>query len=132
MLHAPVAAVALPLLAANSCPDPALANVVATPVSDNGNLAEIDFAITVKNAGTANEPASLLQSVMIYQDATKVDQKGAQPLAAGASETLHYRFTRSNEAHAGSTHMRFQLVMHDPHGAVRNCSTANDTFRINV
>lgn len=132
MLTILFAAAALPLLAMTACPaDPAITRVVATPVSDNGSLAAYDLAITVANVGSRNQPSSVLQSVNIYQDATKVDQKGAQPLRAGASETLHYRFDRSSEAHQRSTHMRFQLVVRDPHAAVTDCP-ANDTFRLNV
>jgi hypothetical protein len=132
MLDVILAALALPVLAMNACADPAITNVTATPISDNGSLAAYDFAITVKNMGGANQPASILQSVQVYQDATKVDQKSARPLRAGGAETLHYRFSRSNEARMGSTHMRFVLVMHDPHAAVQDCSVANDTFRLNV
>jgi hypothetical protein len=133
MLDVLLAAISLPLLAMGACgADPAISSVVATPVADNGNLSTIDLAITLKNVGTAAEPSSLLQSIVIYQDATKVDQKGAQPLGAGAAETVHYRFSRSSEARMGSTHMRFQLVLRDPHAAVQNCSTGNDTYRINV
>ena len=117
----------------SACPaDPAITHVTATPISDNGQLAAYDFAITVKNNGSAKQPSSVLQSVVIYQDATKVDQKGAQPLGAGATETVHYRFTRSNQARMGSTHMRFQLIVRDPHEAASDCSTANDTYRLDV
>jgi hypothetical protein len=133
MLTIMLAAAALPLLAMTACPvDPAIANVVAKPLSDNGNLTDYDVAITLKNVGSRNQPATVLQSVNIYQDATKVDQKGAQPLRAGASETLHFRFERSSEARTGSTHMRFRLVVRDPHVAVQDCSTANDSFRLDV
>jgi hypothetical protein len=131
MLTVLLAAVALPLIAMSTCADPAITNVVATPVSDNGSLAGYDFTITLKNMG-GNQRSSVLQSVIVYQDATKVDQRPAQPLRAGASETLHYRFQRSNEARMGSTHMRFQLIVRDPHAAVQDCSTTNDTYRINV
>jgi hypothetical protein len=133
MLDALLLALAMPLVAmGSSCADPAITHVSASPTSDNGSLAGYDFAITVKNIGTVNQPSSVLQSVIVYQDATKVDQKGAQPLKAGASETLHYHFQRSNEARPNSTHMHFTLMVRDPHMAAQDCNTGNDTYRINV
>ena len=133
MLDVLFLAFAVPVVAMGSaCADPAITHVSASPISDNGSLAGYDFAITVKNIGTKNQPSSVLQSVLVYQDATKVDQRGAQPLKAGASETLHYQFQRSNEAHAGSTHMHFTLIVRDPHAPVQDCTTSNNTYRIDV
>lgn len=135
MLDVLIAALTLPVLAMTSgaCADPAITAATASQVGSNGDLNTYDVAITVKNTGNAGEPSSLLQSVQVYQDATKVDQKGTQPLAPGQSETVHYRFQRSSEARPGSTHLRFQLIMTDPHGTPFNdCSTANDTYRIDV
>jgi hypothetical protein len=134
MLDVLLSALALPLLAMTStaCADPAIASAVASQVGDNGDLTTYDVAVTVKNAGRAAEPSSLLQSIQVFQDATKVDQKGAPPLPAGRSATVHYRFQRSSEAHARSTHLLFKLVMTDPHRRTAVCSTANDTFRLDV
>ena len=88
---------------------------------------------SVKNLGSSDEPSSLLQSVQVFQDATRVDQKGAPPLRAGGAATVHYRLQRSSEARPGTTHLRFQLVLRNPHGVpITNCSTSNDTYRINV
>jgi len=134
MLDVLLAAFALPLLAlnANACAEPAITAATATPVAHNGNLTTYDVAIVVKNLGSAGEPSSLLQSVEVYQDATKVDQKSAPPLQTGGATTVHYRFSRSSEAQRGSTHLRLHLVMHDPHGATTFCSTAHATYRIDV
>lgn len=135
MLDALLAALSLPILAMTSgaCAGPTITNAVASQVGNNGNLSTYDVAVTVKNTGSAAEPSSLLQSVQVYQDATKVDQKGTQPLGAGASTTVHYRFQRSSEAQRGSTHLRFQLVLSDPHGTpFNNCSPAANRYRIDV
>lgn len=135
MLDVLLAALSLPILAMTSgaCADPAITSAVATEAGNNGNLTTYDVAIRVKNAGSAGEPSSLLQSVQVFQDATKVDQHGTPPLAAGASATVHYRFSRSSEARAGSTHLRLRLVLSNPHGVrVTDCTTANDTYRLNV
>jgi len=131
MLDVFLTALSLPLLAMNACAAPAITHVIATPISDNGNLSAYDLAITLKNSGDVNQPSSILQSVIVYQDATKVDQKGAQPLKAGSAETVHYRFSRSNQARMGSTHMRFQLIVRDPHEAVQDCGPGN-TYRLDV
>jgi archaellum component FlaG (FlaF/FlaG flagellin family) len=119
-------------MTSNACVDPAITHAVSNQLGSNGNLNTYDVAITVKNTGSSAEPSSLLQSVLVYQDATKVDQKGTPPLSAGGTATVHYRLQRSSEARPGSTHLRFSIVVHDPHGAVTDCSTANTTYRINV
>jgi hypothetical protein len=134
MLDVLFTALSLPLLAMTSgaCVSPGITSAVANQLGSNGDLTTYDVVITVKNAGPAAEPSSLLQSVQVYQDATKVDQMGTPPLRAGGSATVHYRLQRSSEARPGSTHLRFSLVIHDPHGPVANCSTANSSYRINV
>ncbi len=128
-----LAALSMPLIAMTSgaCASPTITSAVATPVGSNGNLTTYDIAIRVKNTGSA-EPSSLLQSVQVFQDATKVDQKGTPPLSAGGAATVHYRFQRSAEARPGSTHLRFQLMVSDPHGPTTECSAANSTYRIDV
>ena len=100
MLDVLLAALALPVLAMNACADPAITHVAAGPVADNGNLTHLRFRVTLKNVGGANQPSSVLNSIWIYQDATKVDQKGAQALRAGQTETVQYQFQRSSQAHA--------------------------------
>jgi len=135
MFDAFLAALSLPILAMTSgaCAGPTITNAVATQTGSNGDLTTYDIAVTVKNTGSAAEPSSLLQSVEVYQDATKVDQKGTQPLAAGAATTVHYRFSRSSEAQSGSTHLRLRLVLSDPHGsAFTNCSPESNSFRLDV
>jgi hypothetical protein len=129
------AAFAVPLLAMTSptCADPAIVSAASSTLGNNGNLTTYDVAVTLENMGLGSEPSSLLQSVGVYQDATKVDQFGTPPLKAGARATVHYRFQRSSEARSGSTHLRFTLVLRNPHGVpVTDCSAANDTYRLDV
>ena len=134
MIDALLAALSMPLLAMTSgaCAGPAITHAVATQAGSNGDLTTFDVAVTVKNDGAASEPDSLLQSVQVFQDQTKVDQKGTQPLAAGASETVHYQFSRSSDAEAGSTHLHFRLVISDPHGTPFSDCTPNNDYRIDV
>jgi hypothetical protein len=136
MLDALLAAISLPILAIASggaCAGPTITNAVASQAANNGNLTSYNVAVTVKNTGSAAEPSSLLQSVQVYQDATKVDQKGTPPLRAGGQTTVHYVFSRSSEAQAGSTHLRFRLVLSDPHGTpFANCTPESNSFRLDV
>jgi hypothetical protein len=135
MLDALLAALTLPILAMTSgaCAGPTITNAVASEVGTNGDLTTYDIAIRVKNAGSAAEPSSLLQSVQVYQDATKVDQKGTPPLGAGQSATVHYRFSRSSEAAARSTHLYFALTLSDPHGTpFTDCSSGDNRFRLDI
>jgi hypothetical protein len=135
MFAALLTAISIPILAAASpsCADPVIASAVATTLGNNGAIASYDVAITVRNAGTVAEPSSMLQSVEVYQDATKVDQIGTPPLRPGQSATVHYRLKRSFEARPGSTHLRLQLVLRDPHGMpFAVCSGANGAYRLNL
>lgn len=136
MLDALLAAISLPILAMTSgaaCAGPTITHAVAVQAGNNGNLTSYNVAVTVKNTGSAAEPSSLLQSVEVFQDATKVDQKGTQPLAAGAQTTVHYVFSRSSEAEAGSTHLHFRLVLSDPHGTpFTNCTPESKSYRLDV
>jgi subtilase family serine protease len=135
MLALPLIAVLLPVVAMTSaCADPAIVSVHSSPVNGmTGALNVYDTSITVRNVGTAAQPSSLLQSVAIYQDGTKVGQLGIQPLKPGASQTVHYRVQRAVGARAGTTQLRFRLILSDPHGVpVTNCSTSNDVYRLTV
>ena len=116
----------------NACAGPAITNAVASQASTNGDLTTYDVRITVTNTGSQGEPSSLLQSVQVFQDQTKVDQKGTQPLAAGRATTVHYRFSRSSEAEQGSTHLHFRLVLSDPHGAAFSDCTPDSNYRLDV
>jgi len=134
MLDALLAALSLPLLAmtTNACAGPTIVHAVAAQAGTNGDLTTYNVAITVKNDGSQGEPSSLLQSVQVYQDQTKVDQKGTQPLAAGGSTTVHYVFSRSAEAEQGSTHLHFRLVLRDPHGTSFAACTPDSNYRLDV
>ncbi len=136
MLALPLIAVLLPVVAmtTSACADPAIVSVRSSPVNGmTGRLNVYVESITVRNVGTAAQPSSLLQSVAIYQDGTKVGQLGIRPLKPGASQTVHYRLERAAGARAGSTQLRFRLILSDPHGVpITDCSTGNDVYRLTV
>jgi hypothetical protein len=129
-------ALALPLLAAApTCGgvDPAITNVSVHQGGSNGDLNRYVADITVKNLGSAPEKSSVLQSVEIYQDGSKVGQVGTPPLPPGGTATVHYTLTRSSDARPGTTNLRFHVIIRDPHNpATHDCDTANDTFRTRV
>jgi hypothetical protein len=129
-----LAALALPLLATTSgtCVDPAITSAVASLAGNSGDLTTYDVAVKITNGGHAAEPSSLLQSVAVFQDTDKVGQIGTPPLKPAASTTVHYRFQRSSEARTGSTHLRFSLVVTDPHTPVSDCSSHGRSYRIDV
>jgi len=135
MLELIVVAALVPLIvsASPACADPAIVSATQTSMHRNGALDVYDTAIVVKNMGNRGQAKSLLQSVEVFQDGTKVGQIGLLPLAPGRSQTVHYELQRSAGGHMGSTHLRFALVMHDPHGVpITDCSTSNDGYRLSV
>jgi hypothetical protein len=118
------------VVAASGCTgaDPGITSAVVQSTTTNGNLNHYVIAITVQNMGTANQPSNLLQSVNVYQNGDKVDQKGLQPLRPSKSQTVTYAFERSSEARAHTTHFRFMLTT----PSSSNCNPANDQFRLDV
>jgi hypothetical protein len=135
MLALPLFAVLLPVVAMTSaCADPAIVSAHAVRTSGTDSTLNVyDAAITVRNLGTGGQASSLLQSVEIFQDATKVGQVGIEPLKPGASQTVHYRLERATGARAGTTRLRFVLTLTDPHGVpITDCSKANDVYRLSV
>jgi hypothetical protein len=124
-----------PLLAASgsACADPAIVSVTQASMHRDGALRYYDMAIVVRNLGTVKPASSLLTSVEVWQDATKVGEVGLRTLAPSASETVHYQVKRAARGRMGSTRLRFVLTMHDPHGVpFTDCSTQNDVFRTTV
>jgi subtilase family serine protease len=120
-------------MAGSACAEPEIVSARVSPVNGmNGALNVYQTAITVRNDGTLAQRSSLLQSVAIYQDGTKVGQLGIQPLRPGASQTVEYRMERSAGARAGTTQLRFVLLLRDPHAPVSDCSTAGHVYRISV
>jgi hypothetical protein len=113
--------------------DPAIVNATVQSTTSNGNLNHYVVAITTQNVGSTKQASNLLQSIDVYQDAVKVDQKGLQPLAAGKSQTVTYAFDRATEAANHSTHLRFALDFHAvavPGSA--DCNAGNNQFRLDV
>ena len=127
----------MPLVPTNapSCAgaDPAIVSAIVESTAQVGHLNRYTIGVTVQNMGTMKQASNLLQSVAVFQDGTKVDQKGLQPLARGASQIVMYSFNRSRGAAPRTTHLRFVLTFKGtavPGNA--DCDTGNDEFRLAV
>jgi hypothetical protein len=117
----------------NSCSSVAIAAARGRLLGQDGAINRYALDITVANLGSRPQPSSMLQSVEIFQDATKVDQKGVPPLRPGQRVTVTYDFTRSVEARPDTTRFRLKLVGHDPHAELGSaCQDAAEIYRVTV
>jgi hypothetical protein len=101
--------------------NPAITHVGVQSVHRMGQMNTYHMVGTVKNLGTANQPASTLQFVDIYDGAQRVDSRTIPPLTAGGSFNFTYNWNRAYDAGAGSTVFDFKIRM--VHGT--NCNPAN-------
>jgi len=112
--------------------DPAIVQAAVRSVTPNGDLNRYVVAITVTNQGNAGQPGNTLQSVAVYQDGEKVDQKGLPPLRPGQSATVRYAFDRSHLARERTTDLRFQLVFKNAVPGAVSCDAAPSETHLRV
>jgi subtilase family serine protease len=115
-----------------SAADPAITQATVRSVTDNGEIKHYVVAITVTNLGQAAQAGNLLQSVDVFRDGEKRDQKGLQPLRAGQSQTVTYEFDRAAEARPGSTRLDFKLDLQAATPGSADCNASNDAFRLDA
>ena len=96
---------------------PAISSARLQGVSHEGALNRYHIAVTVTNGGPS-QPGNTLQSVQIYQNGDKNDQKGVPPLKTGQSYTFVHDFLRSSDANERTTNFRFTLT------SATNCAVA--------
>jgi hypothetical protein len=120
------------LAAACSGADPAIINAAMRTVTQNGEVNRYTVAITVANQGTATQPGNTLQSVEIYQDGQKVDQKGVPPLRAGQAAVVTYGFDRSRLARERTTDLDFRLVVHNTVPGPAACAVPSEPTHLRV
>jgi|SRR5580658_1609478 hypothetical protein len=109
-----------------SGPAPAILSArVANAARDNGHE-HYTVNVTVANVGGRGQADSVLQSVAVYRDGEKKDQKGIPPLRAGQSYHYTYGMDRAFSAAGGSTHLTFRLM-----GPEADCN-ANVVYRMNL
>jgi len=98
-------------VAATACSGGRIAVVSAkasAPTTDQSGVAHYKVSVTVKNKG-ARQPGNALDSVVMYQQETRTDTKGLQPLAAGGTQTVWFAFVRNADTEAGSTNLKFSV-----------------------
>ena len=95
----------------NAAPDCAAASLavssVASNVTQDGALNHYGLHVTVTNRG-GDQAANVLQSIAIYRNGTKADQKSVPPLKAGTNYSFTYPFDRNADAGNGTTKFTFR------------------------
>jgi hypothetical protein len=120
------------IAAACSGPEPSIVQAAVQSMTQNGSLNHYVVAITVTNQGSARQPGNTLQSIAVYQNGDKVDQKGLQPLRPGQSQTVTYGFDRNHRSEARSTNLRFKLVFKNAVPGPVACDVPNGEARLRV
>jgi hypothetical protein len=107
---------------------PAISSVAVDRATQNGELNDYMLRVRVLNRGDVSQAGNVLQSVDIYRNGTKVDQKGVPPLKAGGTYTFLYSFQRNSDAGDGSTKFTFRL---DPRTS-NGCDSSGDRYNVSV
>ena len=92
-----------------ACTSPAISSVMVERTTQDGALNDYQLRINVVNSGGASQAGNVLQSVDIFRNGTKVDQKGVPPLKAGGSYSFVYSFSRNSDAAERSTTFTFRM-----------------------
>ena len=109
---------------------PVITSVTSHVAADGGSVDDFILHVTVANRGTQGQPANVLQSVSVYQNGGKVNEKGIPPLAAGASYAFDQSFQRSDESRAHTT--RFAFRLHADKNASASCYGDGSGYKLSV
>jgi CARDB len=90
-------------------PGPAVASAKVDRMTPNGELNTYQLRVSVVNRGDVSQAGNVLQSVDIFRNGTKVDQKGVPPLKAGGTYSFVYPFSRNSDAGDGTTTFTFRM-----------------------
>jgi len=88
---------------------PAISGVTSRIDASAAGLNTYGLHISVVNHGSQRQPSNVLQSVSIFQDGSKVGERGIPPLASGGSYAFDYTFSRATGARPGTTTFAFAL-----------------------
>jgi hypothetical protein len=88
---------------------PTISGVTSRIDEASGGLNTYGLHVSIVNRGSQRQASNVLQSVSIFQDGSKVDQKGIPPLAGGGSYAFDYTFSRADGARPGTTSFAFAL-----------------------
>jgi hypothetical protein len=113
------------------CANPSILSAIQS-VSTNGGLNHYTIAITVQNQGSMRQPSNLLQSVDVFQDGSRVDRIGLQPLRPNQMQKVTYGFDRAADAGDGTTHFIFSLDFNGRSGKNVDCGAGNESFTLAV
>jgi len=119
--------------AAASCAgaDPAIVSAKVQSVVSNGGVNHYTLVGKVTNLGSAKQASNVLQFVDIYQNGTRLEDRGVPPLAPGQSYTFSYDWQRASDAGNGTTTMNFSLRMTSPSPpGNEDCNPANNTSSV--
>jgi hypothetical protein len=111
--------------------DPAITSVRVQNVTGNGGANRYTLVGTVTNLGDRKQASNVLQFVDIYQDGTRLEDRGVPPLAPGQSYTFSYVWLRASDAGTNTSAFGFRIRMTSPSPpGNEDCNPANDTYSL--
>jgi subtilase family serine protease len=111
--------------------DPALTSVRVQNVTGNGSLNHYTLVGRVTNLGNQSQASNVLQFVDIYQNGTRLEDRGVPPLAPGQSYTFSYVWQRAADAGTNTTTFDFRIRMASPSPpGNQDCNPGNDTLHL--
>jgi subtilase family serine protease len=119
--------------AAASCAgaDPAITSVKVQNVTSNGSANHYTLTGRVTNLGGQKQASNVLQFVDIYQNGTRLEDRGIPPLAPGQSYTFSYVWQRAADAGNNTTTFNFSIRTTSPSPpGNEDCNLANDRYSL--
>ncbi|HLY01692.1 MAG TPA: CARDB domain-containing protein [Candidatus Cybelea sp.] len=111
--------------------DPAIVSVKVQNVAGNGSVNHYTLVGRVTNLGNRKQASNVLQFVDIYQNGTRLEDRGVPPLAPGQSYTFSYDWQRAMDAGSGTTTLHFSLRMTSPSPpGNEDCNPGNNTSSV--
>jgi hypothetical protein len=111
--------------------DPAITSVRVQNVTGNGSVNHYTMVGRVTNLGNQRQASNVLQFVDIYQNGTRLEDRGVPPLAPGQSSTFSYVWQRASDAGKNTTTFDFRIRMTSPSPpGNQDCNPGNDTFSL--
>jgi subtilase family serine protease len=111
--------------------DPAITSVKVQSVNGSGSLNRYTIVGSVTNLGSQKQASNVLQFVDLYQNGTRLEDRGIPPLAPGQTYTWSYVWGRASDAGPNTTTFHFNLRMTQlsPPGS-QDCNAGNNTFSL--
>jgi subtilase family serine protease len=119
--------------AAASCTgaDPAITSIKVQNVANDGSVNHYTLVGRVTNLGSQKQASNVLQFVDIYQNGTRLEDRGIPPLAPGQSYTFSYVWQRAADAGSNTTTFNFSIRITSPSPpGNEDCNLANDRYNL--